>query len=141
MKSPVGQSGGIIGRMTYWPAVCCLLLLTLITAPASSQNLPPADLPPEFAEPIKQMKFEKPTRIEGRVLYLDTYDDAIWIEWEKVFASGSWKAVPEGRQFIIYPRDRAMMDLFKTLPKGAPLRVIVQRGDDGKVRALSFDEL
>jgi len=87
------------------------------------------------------MRFENPTRIEGRILYLDTYDDAVWIEWEKVFDGGSWKAVPEGRQFIVYPRDAAMMTLFKTFQKGSPLRVIVQRGDDGKVRALSFDEL
>jgi hypothetical protein len=127
--------------MDYRPVSFCLLLFALTAAPVLSQNLPPADLPPEFAEPIRQMRFEKPTRIEGRLLYLDTYDEAIWIEWDKVFDGVSWVAIPEGRQFIVYPRDAAMMAIFKASPKGSPIRVIVQRGDDGKVRALSFDEL
>jgi hypothetical protein len=119
----------------------CLLVLAPVGSPVQSQNLPPADLPPELAGPIRQMRFETPVRIEGRILYLDTYDDAIWIEWDKIFTNGAWMAVPEGRQFIVYPRDAAMMTLFKTFPKGSTLRVIVQRGQDGKVRALSFDEL
>ena len=127
--------------MNYVTVTFCLLILTPFGAPALSQNLPPADLPPEFAEPINQMRFEKPTRIEGHVLYLDTYDEAIWIEWDKRFDGSSWVAVPEGRQFILYPRDAAMMAIFKASPKGSSIRVIVQRGDDGKLRALSFDEL
>jgi len=119
----------------------CLLILAPVGSPALSQNLPPADLPPELAGPIRHMRFEKPARIEGHVLYLDTYDDAIWIEWDKIFTNGAWMAVPEGRQFIVYPRDAAMMALFKTFPTGSMLRVIVQRGEDGKIRALSLDEL
>ena len=127
--------------MKGFPVFLSLLVLASVGSPVLSQNLPPADLPPELAGPIRQMRFETPTRIEGHVLYLDTYDDAIWIEWDKIFTNGSWMVVPEGRQFVVYPRDAAMMALFKTFPAGSTLRVIVQRGEDGKVRALSFDEL
>ena len=131
----------IIRCMKAFQVFLCLLVLAPVGSPVLSQNLPPADLPPELAAPIRQMRFETATRIEGHVLYLDTYDDAIWIEWDKIFTNGAWMAVPEGRQFIVYPRDAAMMALFKTFPPGSMLRVIVQRGEDGKVRALSFDEL
>lgn len=101
----------------------------------------PADLPPEFKIPLEQMKFDEPIRIEGRTLYLDTYDEVLWIEWTKIFEGGAWFVVPDERQFILYPRDGAMMQLFKALPQGSTLRVIVQRGQDGKVRALSLDEM
>lgn len=99
------------------------------------------DLPPELAIPLTQMKLEQPTRIEGRLLFLDTYDDAVWIEWVKIFVEGSWARVPDERQFIVYPRDTAMMATFKAFPRGSILRMTVQRGEDGKVRALSLDEL
>ncbi|HSG28734.1 MAG TPA: hypothetical protein VLA34_09655 [Candidatus Krumholzibacterium sp.] len=120
-----------------------LILLFIITVhtPAWPQELPPADLPPEIAAPLRDMRFPTPTRIEAFVLFLDTYDPAIWVELRKVFADGSWKAVPEGRQFILYPRDEKMMAFLKTLEKGTELRVIVQRAEDGKVRILSFDDL
>ncbi|WP_455244722.1 hypothetical protein [Petrachloros mirabilis] len=120
--------------------LCLLVLVSLIT-PAWPQGLPPADLPPEFAGPIRDMQFPTPTRIEAFVLVLDTYDPAVWVELGKVFTDGSWKAVPEGRQFILYPRDEEMMALFKSLVKGSELRVIVQRDNDGKVRVLSLDDL
>ncbi len=118
-----------------------LLFVITVHTPAWPQGLPPADLPPEIAAPLRDMQFPTPTRIEAFVLFLDTYDPAIWVELRKVFADGSWKAVPEGRQFILYPRDEEMMAFLKTLEKGTELRVIVQRANDGKVRILSFDDL
>lgn len=118
-----------------------MVIAAAVVAPTWSQEPPSGDLPPDFETPLWEMRFEAPTRIAGRVLYLDTYDPAVWIEWEKVFAHGSWHSVPEGRQFILYPRDEDMMALFKSLPRGSELRVLVQRGNDGKVRVLSLDEL
>ena len=117
-----------------------LVIAAAVVTPVRSQEPPTGDFPPDFEIPLWEMRFEAPTRIAGRVLYLDTYDPAVWIEWEKVFAHGSWLSVPEGRQFILYPRDEDMV-LFKSLPKGSELRVLVQRGNDGKVRVLSLDEL
>ena len=110
-------------------------------ASATAQTSQFGGLPPELAIPIQEMRFDTPTRIEGRVLYLDSYDDALWIGWLKVFENGSWHAVPDGREFIVYPRDAAMMTSLKAFPKGTVIRLIVQRGEDGKLRALSFDDL
>ena len=125
-------------RAFCWP---WLLIAAAVFGPAWSQEPPSGGLLPDFEEALREMRFEAPTRIAGRVLYLDTYDPAVWIEWEKIFAHGSWHSVPEGRQFILYPRDDDMMALFKSLPRGSELRVLVQRGNDGKVRVLSLDEL
>lgn len=122
--------------------LCVLAFALAVGAPlAGSQGLPPADLPPEIQNPIQEMTFEQPTTIEGRVLYLDTYDDALWIEWLRVLESQGWRDVPDQRQFILYPRDAAMMSTLKRLPKDTTIRLRVQRGPGGKRMILALDEL
>jgi len=117
-----------------------LILFTLLPAAGSAQEpLQPGDLPPEIEVPIAQMRFDHATRIEGRVLYLDTYDDALWIEWTAVHDGGRWLSVPEERQFVVYPANAEMMATFKALPKGTVLRMTVQRDKDGKRRVLFLE--
>ncbi len=106
-----------------------------------AQGLPPADLPPEIQVPIQEMTFEEPTTIEVRILYPDTYDEAIWIEWVRVLDAQGWRAVPDHRQFIVYPRDAAMMAALSRLPKNTPLRIRVQRGAGGKRMILALEDL
>jgi hypothetical protein len=85
------------------------------------------------------MRFDHATRIEGRVLYLDTYDDALWIEWTAVHDGKRWHSIPDQRQFVIYPANAEMMKTFKALPKGTILRMTVQRDTDGKRRVLFLE--
>ncbi|MDF0642689.1 MAG: hypothetical protein P0111_01555 [Nitrospira sp.] len=115
------------------------LLVLLPVSGRTQQPLPPYDLPPEIRIPIEQMKFDRATRIEGRVLYLDTYDEALWIEWTAVHDGDRWHTVPSGRQFVVYPASSDMMAFFKALAKGTVLRMTVQRGPDGKRRALVLE--
>lgn len=116
-----------------------VLLLAAISAQA--QGLPPADIPPEIEVPIREMTFDDPTGIEGRVLYLDTYDEALWVEWVRVQDAQGWREVPGQRQFVLYPRDPAMMATLKQLPRDTLIRMRVQRGPGGKRIILSLDEL
>lgn len=116
-----------------------LLLLPFRIGAQDPGPIPPADLPPEINIPIEQMKFDRATRIEGRVLYLDTYDDALWIEWTAVHVGGRWRPVPDERQFVVYPADAEMMAFFKALPKGTTIRMTVQRDADGKRRVLFLE--
>lgn len=125
-----GLSHGLLG----------LLLVGWITV-GHGQGLPPADLPPEIQVPIQEMAFAEPTTIEGRVLYLDTYDDALWIEWVRVQDAAGWRDVPGQRQFMVYPRDAAMMGLLKQFPRNTTIRLRVQRGAGGKRMILALDEL
>jgi hypothetical protein len=124
-----------------WPFLF-VLLLVLLPFRSGAQDpgpIPPADLPPEIKIPLEQMKFDRPTRIEGRVLYLDTYDDALWIEWTAVHDGGRWRPVPDERQFVVYPANSEMMATFKALPKGTILRMTIQRDQDGKRRVLFLE--
>ncbi len=117
-------------------------LLVLLPFRSGAQDpgpIQPGDLPPEIRIPIEQMKFDQATRIEGRVLYLDTYDDALWIEWTAVHDGSRWQSVPPERQFVVYPANSDMMAFFKALPKGTILRMTVQRDQDGKRRVLFLE--
>ena len=116
-----------------------LVLLPFRTGAQDPGPIPPGDLPPEITIPIEQMRFDQPTRIAGRVLYLDTYDDALWIEWTAVYDGNRWLSVPDERQFVVYPANAEMMATFKALPKGTILRMTVQRDKDGKRRVLFLD--
>ncbi|GKS60374.1 hypothetical protein YTPLAS18_39010 [Nitrospira sp.] len=124
-------------RRLFVVVVC----LTVHTPLVGGQGLPPADLPPDIRIPIQEMAFEEPTTIEGRVLYLDTYDEALWVEWTRVQDSSGWRAVPGQRQFVLYPKDPAIMDILKRLPKESVIRLRIQREQGGKRMILALDEL
>lgn len=126
-------------RAMRWPFLLAGLLVVLPASGQSQEPLQPGDLPPEIEVPITQMRFDHATRIEGRVLYLDTYDDALWIEWLRVHDGRQWHAIPDQRQFVVYPANPEMMATFKVLPKGTVLRMTVKRDPDGKRRVLFLD--
>ncbi len=121
-----------------------LLLLSglLIVLPVSGQPqepLQPGDLPPEIEVPITQMRFDYATRIEGRVLYLDTYDDALWIEWLRVHDGRQWLSISDQRQFVVYPASPEMFAILKAFPKRTIIRMTIQRDRDGKRRVLFLE--
>ena len=119
-----------------------LLLTGLLVIPlpiGAQEPSEPGALPPEIEIPIKQMRFDEATRIEGRFLYLDTYDEAIWIEWTGVHDGRQWHGVPDQRQFVVYPADAGMWATLKALPKGTVLRMTIKRDKDGKRRVLFLD--
>jgi hypothetical protein len=101
--------------------------------------VPPGEQPREFDSLIQQMKFEKPTRIVGRFFALDTYDDAIWIEWTHRHDGARWHPVQGELQFKVLPRDAGMMDFFKKLKPGATLHMTVQMDSDGNRRVLELE--
>ena len=115
-------------------------LLIVVPVPGLAQEpLQPGDLPPEIDVPITQMRFDHATRIEGRVLYPDTYDDAIWIEWLQVHDGKRWHTISDQRQFVVYPANPEMFATLKALPKGTVIRMTVQRDKDGKRRILFLE--
>jgi hypothetical protein len=116
-----------------------LMILPLRGGAESPEPIPPADLPPEIKIPIEQMRFDHATRIEGRVLYLDTYDDALWIEWLRVHDGRQWLSISDQRQFVVYPANPEMFATFKAFTKGTVIRMTIQRDRDGKRRVLFLE--
>ena len=124
-----------------WPFLLAGLFV-LLPCSGNGQDsgpIPPADLPPEIEIPITQMRFDHATRIEGRVLYLDTYDDALWIEWLKVHDGRRWLSISDQRQFVVYPATPEMFAILKAFPKGTVIRMTIQRDRDGKRRVLFLE--
>ncbi len=117
--------------------LACLLLWP--SAGPAQEPLQPGDLPPEIEIPIKQMRFDHATRIEAVFLYLDTYDDAIWIEWTAVHDGKRWHAIPDQRQFVVYPATPEMFLSLKAFPKGTVIRMTIQRDKDGKRRIIFLE--
>jgi hypothetical protein len=101
---------------------------------------PPGEQPREFDPIIQKMKFDKPTRIAGRLFSFDGYEDAIWIDWTHVHDGSRWWPVPNEMQFKVVPRDPGMMDFFRALKLGATLHMTVQVDQDGNRRVVSLDE-
>ena len=103
---------------------------------------PPGQQPAEFESVIQKMKFEKPTRIVGRLRSIDGYEDAIWIDWTHVHDGSRWRDLrnQDEMMFKVFPRDAGMMDFFKKLKLGTSLHLTVQMDADGNRRVLSLDE-
>ncbi len=103
---------------------------------------PPGEQPAEFDRIIQQMKFEKPTRIVGRLQSFDGYEDAIWIVWTHVHDGTRWRDLRNDNEmmFKVLPRDAGMMDFFRKLKPGASLHLTIQMDQDGNRRVLSLDE-
>jgi hypothetical protein len=123
----------------------CVLFFLLICTLALAQEgggpaFPPGQQPAELDSIIQQMKFEKPTRIVGRLKSLDGYEDAIWIEWTHVHDGARWRPVMNEMMFKVLPRDEGMMKLFRALKLGISIHLTVQMDADGNRRVLSLDE-
>jgi len=125
--------------------VCaCSILLVGSVALAQEQPppVPPGQQPAEFESVIQQMKFEKPTRIVGRLRSIDGYEDAIWIDWTHVHDGSRWQDLRNQSEmmFKVLPRDEDMMKLFRALKLGTSIHLTVQMDADGNRRVLSLDE-
>ena len=125
--------------------VCaCSILLVGSVALAQEQPppVPPGQQPAEFEDVIQQMKFEKPTRIVGRLRSIDGYEDAIWIDWTHVHDGSRWRDLRNQSEmmFKVLPRDEDMMKLFRALKLGTSIHLTVQMDADGNRRVLSLDE-
>ncbi len=119
------------------------LVLTLFGQSTLAQEtlpVPPGEQPREFDPIIQQMKFDKPTRIAGRLRSFDSYEDAIWIDWTHVHDGARWREVRSEMVFKVLPHDPGMMDFFRALKLGATLHMTVQMDADGNRRVLSLDE-
>ena len=119
-----------------------LLICTLALAQEGGPAFPPGQQPAEFESVIQQMKFEKPTRIVGRLRSFDGYEDAIWIDWTHVHDGSQWRDLRNQREmmFKVLPRDADMMDFFRKLKLGTSIHMTVQMDADGNRRVLSLDE-
>jgi len=129
------------------PFVTCAFALLLAASLALAQEgggpaFPPGQQPQEFESVIQQMKFEKPTRIVGRLRSFDGYEDAIWIDWTHVHDGTGWRDLRNQREmmFKVLPRDEEMMKLFRALKLGTSIHMTVQMDADGNRRVLSLDE-
>ena len=125
--------------------IACVFSIFIAASLALAQEqppVPPGEQPQEFDSIIQQMKFEKPTRIVGRLQSIDGYEDAIWIEWTHVHDGSRWRDLrnQNDMMFKVLPRDAGMMDLFRKLKPGTSLHLTVQMDADGNRRVLSLDE-
>jgi hypothetical protein len=125
-------------------SVCLFSLLLACTLALAQEGggpaFPPGQQPEEFERIIQQMKFEKPTRIVGRLQSFDGYEDAIWIVWTHVHDGSRWRSVMQDMMFKVLPRDEGMMGFFRKLTPGTSLHMTVQMDADGNRRVLSLDE-
>jgi hypothetical protein len=117
-----------------------LILAGQISLAQEQLPVPPGEQPREFDRIIQQMKFDKPTRIVGRLRSFDGYEDAIWIDWTHVHDGATWREVRHEMMFKVLPRDPGMMDFFRALKLGATLHMTVQMDQDGNRRVVSLDE-
>ncbi len=125
--------------------IVCAISLLLAASSALAQEqppVPPGQQPDEFESIIQQMKFDKPTRIVGRLRSIDGYEDAIWIDWTHVHDGSRWRDLRNQNEmmFKVFPRDAGMMDFFRKLKPGTSLHLTVQMDTDGNRRVLSLDE-
>ncbi len=123
----------------------CLFSFLLTSTLALAQEgegplFPPGQQPAEFDRIIQQMKFDKPTRIVGRLRSLDGYEDAIWIDWTHVHDGARWREIRNEMMFKVLPHDPGMMDFFKKLKLGTSLHMTVQMDADGNRRVIALDE-
>lgn len=88
---------------------------------------------------LEHIQIQVATRIEGRLLSLDPYDEAIWVQYTRFHDGRRWRPVPFEAQLQLYARDAAMMTFFRSLPKGTVLRVTVFIGDDGRRRIVALE--
>ena len=125
---------------TFLVCACTLFLVGAVALAQQEPLVPPGEQPGEFDRIIQQMKFDKPTRIVGRLQAIDGYEDAIWIVWTHVHDGRRWRTVMNDMLFKVYPRDAGMMDFFRKLKPGTSLHLTVQTDQDGNRRVLSLDE-
>jgi hypothetical protein len=116
-----------------------LILSSQSTFAQETLPVPPGEQPREFDPIIQKMKFDKPTRIAGRLRSLDGYEDAIWIDWTHVHDGTRWREVRNEIMFKVLPRDPGMMDFFRALKLGATLHMTVQMDQDGNRRVLELE--
>lgn len=115
-----------------------LSILLAVTAPA-----PPSGAAEDLQAPgaaLEHIQIQVATRIEGRLIGFDPYDEAIWIQYTRYYDGRSWRQVPFDAQLQLYARDAEMMTFFRALPKGTLLRATVFIGDDGKRRIVALEE-
>lgn len=123
-----------------------LALALLILVPGglafAQGDIPPVSpvLPGLFDQQIQQMQFDQPTRIVGKFMSLDGYEDAIWIQWTHRYDGTRWRPVPDDMMFKLTPRDAGMMEFFRALKPGVTLHLTVQTDQDGNRRVLALDE-
>src|SRR5256712_13110734 len=125
---------------TVLVCACTLFLVGAVALAQQELPVPPGEQPDEFDRIIQQMKFDKPTRIVGRLQAFDGYEDAIWIVWTHVHDGRRWRGVQNEMMFKVLPRDAGMMDFFRKLKPGTSLHLTVHTDQDGNRRVLSLDE-
>jgi len=127
---------------TFLVCACTLFLVGAVALAQQEPPVPPGEQPSEFERIIQQMKFEKPTRIVGRLQSFDGYEDAIWIVWTHVHDGTRWRTLRDDNEmmFKVVPRDAGMMGFFRKLKPGTSLHMTVQMDADGNRRVLSLDE-
>ncbi len=104
---------------TFLVCACTLFLVGAVALAQQEPPVPPGEQPSEFERIIQQMKFEKPTRIVGRLQAIDGYEDAIWIVWTHVHDGTRWRDLrnQSDMMFKVFPRDAGMMDFFRRIEK------------------------
>lgn len=134
-RNPPGSSA-ILARMVKSLRIGGSVFLLLLSMAVHAQDVRPLE---DLDRTIDQLRFNAPTRIEGRLLTFDTYDEAIWLELTRIYEESRWHSVLHTVQLLVYPRDTGMMEFFRKLPKGTTIRMTIRRDEVGKRRILELE--
>jgi len=129
-----------LARIVLVATLLPILFVAGIIGTASGQEPLPPDLQVPLQSIIQEMRFEQPTKIMGRLVAMDAYENAIWVEWTYRHDGSRWIPLDGGRQFKVFPRNDGMMEYFRALKPGASLRLLIQADEDGNRRVLEIDE-
>ena len=88
---------------------------------------------------MEHIQIQLATRIEGRLVTYDAYDEAIWVDYTRYYDGLSWHPVPYEAQLQVYARDPAMMEFFRSLPKGTILRMTIVIDEEGRRRVVALE--
>ena len=77
---------------------------------------------------------------------IDKGGQGICLNWEqrsddRPSFDTDWKLVPEDTTLLVYPQDSAQYQGLKRIAKGTPLKMVIQSGEKGHRRILSYQDL
>jgi hypothetical protein len=130
----------MMNRLVLRSVLLPLFFAAEMIGTVSAQEPLPPELQAPFESIIQEMRFEKPTKIMGRLVAMDAYEKAIWVEWTYRHDGNRWIPLDDQRQFKVFPRNEGMMEYFRALKLGANLRLLIQADEDGNRRVLEIDE-
>lgn len=102
------------------------------------------DVPDPFDSFLKGvLDFHEPTGIRGTLRYIEQEEQIIWLNWEersddRPLFHGGWHVIPGEATLAVHPANAEQFAALRALPTGTALELIIEAGEKGTRRILSF---